>query len=120
MRESVSIDQIQRLHWRLLGVTAGLAGVTTALSPWSILVGGAVMGANVWVLRSLVQCVVGSQARRVGPVMVLGLLKQLVFLGLLGTLLWHADLDAVGLAVGVSLLAVACAASALWAQLRAA
>jgi FtsH-binding integral membrane protein len=114
-----TIAEIQRIHLSLLGATAALAAVTSMLSPWGILFGGAVVALNLWLLQRLLYYLFSKRPSRMGPVIALGLAKQLLLLGLLGLLFWRVDVDAVAFALGVSLLVVACVTAAVWTELRA-
>jgi len=112
-----TIQRIQRLHFVLLAVVALVAAASARVSPWGVLLGGGVMGANLWLLQRLSQHLLSpGREQRVGRVVALGLAKQVLLLFLLAALFWRVNVDAVGFAVGVTLLVVACVAAALRAQ----
>jgi hypothetical protein len=105
---------IQRLHAALLAAVCALAAATGWLAPSGVLLGGAVMGLNFWLMEQIFRrlLVPGSEQR---PVLVFGLVfaKFTLLLGLLGLLFWRVPLDALAFGVGATLLLVACVAAAL-------
>jgi hypothetical protein len=111
---SATLQEIERLHLCLLAVVALAAYVTGWLSPAGVLLGGAVMGLNVWLMRRAFGLWLGPGRGRRAPVILgLGLLKQGLFLGLVALLFWRVRIDALALAVGVSLLLVASVVASL-------
>jgi uncharacterized membrane-anchored protein len=113
-RMSVRLEDIERLHLGLLGGSVLLAAATAWLSPWSLLLGGAVMGLNFWLMRQMARRWMGAeQTRRPGVVVALLIGKFSLFLGLLALLFWRVALDPAAFGVGATLLLVACVAVAL-------
>ena len=106
---------IEHLHLVLLASACALAAATPWLSPWGILLGGAVMGANFWLMRQIFARVF-SLAREPRPGLVFGLVfaKFSLLLALLGLLFRRVPLDALAFGVGATLLLVACVGAALW------
>jgi hypothetical protein len=111
---SLSAREIERLHLQLLAAAVAIAVLTQWVSGWSLFLGGAVMGANFWVMHRLFDRLLDPR-RRPQPALVMGLLlvKFSLFLGLLAFLLWRFPLDGVGFGIGVTVLLVACVAAAL-------
>jgi hypothetical protein len=114
----ISVQRIQRLHVQLVGVAALVALLTRWVSPWSLLVGAGVMGANFWLLSRLVGVAL-APSRRTRPALMVGLLvgKFSLFLGMLGLLFWRLPIEPIGFGVGATMLLVACLASALSGRL---
>lgn len=111
---SIRLEDIERLHLGLLGGAVLLAAATAWLSPWSLLLGGAVMGLNFWLMRQIARRVLGAvRTRRPGVVVALLTVKFGLFLGLLALLFWRVALDPAAFGVGATLLLVACVAIAL-------
>jgi hypothetical protein len=108
---------IERLHLQLLSVAVGLAIVTQWVSSWSLLLGGAVMGVNFWVMDRLFARLLDTR-RQPQPALVMALLlvKFSLFLGLLGLLFWRFPVDGLGFGIGATLLLIACVAAALRRQ----
>ena len=106
------IGQIERWHVALLAVAVCMAYGTGWLSAPSVLLGGAVMGLNFRLLRAVV-----SRLLSPGPghspaiVVVLLLAKFALLIALLGVLFWRLPLDPLGVAVGASMLLLACVLS---------
>lgn len=112
---TLRLENIERLHLLLLLAVAATAYATRWVSAGSVVLGGAVMGANFWLMRKGFRFVIGSpdQPRRAGLAAALLLLKFTLFLGLLGLLFWRVPLDAMGFGVGATVLLVACVTEAL-------
>ena len=108
----MSLEEIEGLHLKLLVVAAGVAYLTGWVSPWSLLLGGALMGMNFWLLRQAGRYLLTGQRR---PAVALGLVlaKFTLFLALLALLFWRLPLDGLAFAVGVTMLLVACVAVAV-------
>lgn len=108
-------SDIERLHLVLLGVACALAVGTGWLSAWGILLGGAVMGANFWLMRQIFgRLFVPRPEQR--PVLVFGMVfaKFSLLLAVLGVLFWRVPIDALAFGFGATILLVACVAAALW------
>lgn len=114
---TLRLEDIERLHVGLLAVAVAVAFLTAWVSALSVLLGGAVMGGNFWIMRQLA-CRLLSAGHRQRPSVVVALLvgKFSLFLLLLGLLFWRVRLDPVGFTVGVTVLLVACVAVALRQQ----
>jgi hypothetical protein len=114
----IRLEQIERLHLALLAAAVCGAHVTGWFGPGSVLFGGAVMGANFWLLKQMVRrlVMVGERGRRVWVVLALMIGKFLLFMGLLGLLFWRVPLDPMGFAVGATVLLVACVVVAVRSQ----
>jgi hypothetical protein len=112
----IRVQDVERLHAGLLVAALCVALATGWLSAPSLLLGGAVMAANVWILRQLAARLLTAGAdrrRRPGIVVALLLAKFTIFMGLLGLLFWRVPVDALAFAVGATLLLVACVIAAL-------
>jgi hypothetical protein len=107
------LQDIERLHLGLLGIAVGAAYATGRLAPLSLLLGGAVMGANFWLMRQLATRLFTPARRRPELVLALVLAKFSLFIGLLGLLFWRVRLDPLAFCVGATLLLVACVIGAL-------
>jgi hypothetical protein len=114
---TLRLENIERLHIGLLALAIGLALWTSWLAPWSLGLGAAVMGLNMWILRQLFARVLVAGAVQSAPVVIaLMTLQFLLFLGLLIALFWRVPLEPVSFAVGATLLLVACVVEALRCQ----
>ena len=107
------LQDIERLHVGLLGAAVCAAYATGWLAPLSLLLGGAVMAANFWLMRQLATRLLAPVRRRPGIVLGLMLLKFTLFMGLIGLLLWRVQLDPLAFGVGATLLLVACVGAVL-------
>jgi hypothetical protein len=107
------LQDIERLHVGLLGAAVCAAYVSGRLAPSSLLLGGAVMGTNFFVMRQLATRLFTPQRRRTGIVLGLMLAKFSVLVGLLALLFWRVRLDPLAFGAGSTLLLVACVATAL-------
>lgn len=101
------LQDIERLHLGLIGVAVCAAALVGWRAAASLLLGGAVMAANVWLMRQLTDRLLVHAAGRPGMVVVLMLAKFSLFIGLLMLLFWRVPLDAVAFGIGASLLLVA-------------
>ncbi len=111
---SLRLEDIERMHVSVLAAAGGVAYVTAWVSAPSLLLGGAVMGANLWILRQLgVRLLVPRGHRRRLALVGLALAKLALFLGLLTLLFWRVPVDGLAFAIGASLLPVACLAMVL-------
>jgi hypothetical protein len=110
---AVDLTRISKLHVGLLGATGGVAYATNWMEPRSLLLGGAVMGANFWLLRLITNLLrPGGRARAVVALAAF-VAKFTLFLGLIGLLFWRMPIEGVSFAVGATLLLVACVLEAL-------
>ena len=96
----------------LLGAAAVLAIATGWLQVGSLLLGGAVMGANFRLLKEIVRRVVRPGRGRAFA-MLLFAAKFGLFIGLLSLVFWRVPVDGLSFAVGVTLLLSACVVEAL-------
>jgi len=109
----IRLQDIERLHLGLLGVVACAAYASGRLAPGSVLLGGAAMGANFWLLRQLAARLVTPGGRRPGAVLALMLAKFSILIGLVALLFWRVRIDPLAFGLGASLLLVACVIEAL-------
>jgi len=110
---AVDLTRIGKIHVGLLGATGGLAYATHWAEPGSVLLGGAVMGANFYLLRLITNLLRPDafdpeKRARVALAVAAFVLKFGLFLGLLAALLWHLPIEGMSFALGVTLLLVAC------------
>ncbi len=110
---AVDLTRISKIHVGLLGATGGLAYVTQWMQPGSVLLGGAVMGANFWLLRLITNLLrppatESRQRLRVIVAVAAFVLKFTLFLGLIGLLFWRVPIEGMSFALGATLLLVAC------------
>jgi hypothetical protein len=121
---AVDLSRISKLHAALVGTTGTLAYATHVGAPGSVVLGGALMGVNFWLLRVIVGAACRGAAESGGrgrAVLALGavLLKFTLFLGVLAALFLRLPVDGMSFACGVTLLLVACvleAAGTDWAR----
>lgn len=110
------LGQIERLHLALLGGAACAAYATGWLSAPSVLLGGAVMGLNFRLLRAVVARLLSPQRGQSAALAVaLLLLKFALFIALFAVLLWHLPLEPLSVAVGATMLLLACLLSTVTA-----
>lgn len=107
------LQNIERLHLGLLAAVVCAAYFSSPFAALSLLLGGAVMGINFWLLRQLAARLVSAEPRRSEVVVGLMLAKFSLFIGLLGLLFWRMPLDPLAFGIGASLLLLACLASTL-------
>jgi hypothetical protein len=110
---AVDLTRIGKIHLGLLGATSGLAYATQWAAPGSLLLGGAVMGANFYLLRLITNVLrpdafAPEKRGRVALAVAAFVLKFGLFLGLLAALLGHLPIEGMSFAFGVTLLLVAC------------
>lgn len=114
---AVDLRRIGKLHVGLVGATGGVAYATQWMEPGSVLLGGAVMGANFYLLRliaALLRPDTFDPEKRGRVVLAVGafVLKFGLFLGLLAALFWRLPIEGMSFALGVTLLLVACVVEA--------
>ncbi len=115
------IGQIERLHLVLLGGAACAAYASGWLSAPSVLLGGAVMGLNFRLLRTIVARLLSPQRGQSAALAVaLLLLKFALLIALFGALLWRLPLEPLSVAVGATMLLLACLLSTVTAPAPAA
>jgi hypothetical protein len=110
---AVDLTRIGKIHVGLLGATGGLAYATHWIEPGSVLLGGAVMGANFYLLRLIAHLLrpdAFDPAKRGRIVLAVAafVLKFGLFIGLLAALFWRLPIEGMSFALGVTLLLVAC------------
>jgi hypothetical protein len=118
---AMDLGRIGRWHVGLVGATGTLAYATHVGEPGSVLLGGALMGANFWLLRVITGalCRGASDPEKRGRALVAlvsVLVKFALFLTLLAGLFVRAPIDAKSFACGVTLLLVACVIEAVAAD----
>ncbi len=108
------LREIERLHVGMLAVVVVAAWLSGWSAAPSLLLGGAVMGLNFWLMRQLgARLLTPVRAQRPALVMLLMLAKFAVLIGLLALLFWRAPIEPLGFAVGATLLLVACVVATL-------
>lgn len=116
----MDLTRISKLHVGLLGAAASVAYVTSWLEPESLLLGGAVMGVNFWLLRLITNVLrpaateSGQRLRAIVAVAAF-VLKFALFIGLIGLLFWRVRIAGMSFAFGATLLLVACLIEVAWA-----
>ncbi len=108
---AIDLTRITKMHIGLVGATGGLCYATHWGEAGSVLLGGAVMGANFYLLRLISNLLLpnaGDSGRRVGLAVAAMILKFGLFLGLLGMLFWRVPIAGMSFAAGVTMLLVAC------------
>ena len=108
---AIDLTRITKVHAGLVGATGGVAYATHWAEPGSLLLGGAVMGANFWLLR-VIAGLLHPEGARAGLAVAAFLLKFGLFLALLGALFYRVPIEGMSFALGVTLLLVACVAEA--------
>jgi hypothetical protein len=121
---AVDLTRIGKLHVGLLGATGGVAYATHWVEPGSVLLGGAVMGANFFLLRMIATLLRPDtfdpeKRGRIALGIAAFVLKFGLFLGLLAALFWRLPIEGMSFALGVTLLLVACVLEAAWQELAA-
>ncbi len=101
--------RVELWHGLLLLIMLATIGRTRLVDPTALVVGGLFMGVNFFLLSFGVAWVLTPLAGkgRVKAGISLLVLKIVIFLGLLATLLYRFDLDAVSFSIGFSTLIVA-------------
>jgi hypothetical protein len=107
------LQDIERLHLGLLAIAVCAAYLSGWLAPLSLLLGGAVMGANFWLMRQLASRLFTPERRRPEVVLGLMLIKFSIVIGLIALLFWRVQLDPLAFGIGATLLLVACVAATL-------
>lgn len=108
------IERIERLHWGLLAAGVALAFLVPGLSPIGVAAGGVFMGANVNLMKRLMQRLLGpGGSGNAGSAVALMILKTGLFLALLALLFWRVPIDGLSFAVGTTLFLVAAVVGAL-------
>lgn len=115
---AVDLRRVAAIHGALIAALCGAAYATRWADPGSVLLGGAVMGANLGLLKVIASALLPSPEAEVSPgrtvLAVLALLLKFgLFLGLLAVLFVRLPIDVVGFVVGTTCLLVACVAAAL-------
>lgn len=111
----IRLENIERLHWALVAGVCVLGALSGAMSPWSVLLGGAVMGGNFWLMRHLFRRILRPEGNK-AVVLGIVLLKFALFTGLLAMLMFRAPIEPVGFGAGATVLLVACVVEALRRQ----
>lgn len=103
------ILRIELWHVILLAALSAMLGPSSFLDPTSLVAGGIFMGVNFLLLAYGIAWILGSLAGkgRVKTGVGLLILKIAIFLGLLSTLFFRFNLDAVSFAAGFSTLIIA-------------
>ena len=104
-----TILRIELWHGIMLGLLLATLGWTGWIDPKALVVGGVFMGINFFLLSYGVAWVLTPLAGkgRIRAGVGLLVLKIVLFLGLLTTLFFHFDLDAISFALGFSTLILA-------------
>jgi hypothetical protein len=104
-----TILRIELWHGVMLGLLLAMLGRTGWIDPKALVVGGAFMGINFFLLSYGVAWVLTPLAGkgRIRAGVGLLVLKIVLFLSLLTTLFFHFDLDAISFALGFSTLIIA-------------
>ncbi len=111
---NLQLESIERLHLVLLGVVCVAAYLTHTVSAPSVLLGGAVMGGNFWLMRQLFRRLLGNGTpSNRAAVLGIVLLKFTIFVGLLAMLLWRVSIDPLGFGMGATVLLAACVIEAV-------
>lgn len=114
---AIDLTRISKLHLGLVGATGGLAYATQWAQPGSLVLGGAVMGANFWLLRLIAGVLrPGGGQGRAAVAMGAFVLKFALLIGLLVALFWHVPIEGMSFAFGATLLLVACVVEAVRAE----
>jgi predicted benzoate:H+ symporter BenE len=115
---AVDLSRISKLHFSLLGASGGLAYATHLGEPGSLLLGGAVMGTNFWLMRMIAHFLRSASVdpkRRSSAGLAVGafMLKFGLFLALIAALFWRLPIEGMSFAFGATLLLVACVVEAV-------
>ena len=110
---AIDLTRIVKFHVALLALTGSVAYATRWMEPGSLLAGGAVMGANFWLLRLITNLLLPGafdpgKRGRVAVAVAAMILKFGLFLGLLAALFWRLPIEGMSFALGVTLLLLAC------------
>src|SRR5262245_44253433 len=109
----IDLRRIGRLHVGLLAAISAAAYATRWIDLGSVLLGGAVMGLNFWLLYVISKYLrpdAEEPGKRARTAMAVGAftLKFGLFIGLLAALFWRLPIEGLSFAVGVTALLVAC------------
>lgn len=109
----IDLARIGKWHVGLLGLAGGVAYATHWIEPGSLLLGGAVMGVNFYLLKLIAGALrpdAHEPGKRGRTVLAVGafVLKFGLFLGLLAALFWRLPIEGMSFACGVTVLLVAC------------
>jgi len=115
---AVNLARVGRTHIGLVAAAVVLAVAWPLGDPLSLVLGGAVMGANLWLLRVMTDVMVRRSAaddggRGVGLAIGAIVLKFGLFLGLVAALLARLPIEGMSFVVGVTLLLAACVVEAV-------
>lgn len=110
---AVDLTRVAKIHVALVAGGGVVAYATRWMEPASLLLGGAVMGANLWLLRVIASALGAAAADperqgRLGVALGAMLVKFGLFLGLIAVLFWRLPIEAKSFTVGVTMLLVAC------------
>lgn len=111
---AIDVTRISKLHVGLVGAATAMGLATHWVAPGSVLLGGAVMGANFYLLRMITNVVRPARrdqvVRRTRVVLAVAafVLKFCLFMGILFALFWRLPIEGLSFALGVTLLLVAC------------
>src|SRR5262249_9055600 len=122
---AVELRRIGKLHLGLLGAAGAVAYGTRWVEPGSLLLGGAVMGLNFWLLRGITSVMRPDlldpgKRGRVALAVTAFVLKFGLFIGLLAALFWRLPIEGMSFALGVTVLLVACVLEVMGQELFAA
>ena len=122
---AVDLRRVATIHVAALAAACGAAYATRWADPGSVLLGGAVMGANLWLLKIIASAILPSPddepgAGRAAFAVLALLLKFGLFLGLLVVVFMRLPIDLMGFALGTTCLLFACVVAALSGGERAA
>lgn len=109
----MTLARVGKLHIGLVGGAAGFAVVGGLGDAASVVLGGAVMGVNLWLMRIIAGAMmqgsgVSASGHRAGLAVVAIVLKFGLFLGLVAALFTRLPIEGMSFAVGVTLLLAAC------------
>lgn len=115
---AVNLARVGKTHIGLVAAAVVLAVAWPIGDPLSLVLGGAVMGANLWLLRVITDAMVRRSAaddggRGVGLAIGAIVLKFGLFLGLVAALLARLPIEGMSFVVGVTLLLAACVVEAV-------
>lgn len=119
---AIDLTRIGKIHVGLLGATGGVAYATHWAEPGSVLLGGAVMGANFYLMRLITNLLRPDafdpeKRGRVTLAVTAFVLKFGLLLGLLAALFSRLPIEGMSFALGVTLLLVACVVEAVRQEL---
>ena len=105
--------RIGRTHVALVAGAGAAAFATRWFDPASVVLGGAVMGVNFWLMQLIARAVLPAAGhpegkRRAAIGVAAMVLKFGLFLALLAALFWRVPVRGMSFALGVTMLLVAC------------